>query len=279
MHPPHRITAPWPRPGPQMRGQLREPRRQPGRILGRQLPHHRAPACLSVGVLHCHAGLARTAQPAQHRHPRPSRPTGRQLGIQPGQQFLPARQVHRPRRQPHCHPVTTRLHGSALAAPRRLPQGHQRLEQQRLHPVRRIHRLDRDPGALDAPPECPLPLPVHRIGKKHARQRQDRILIKHEYQPRQAQFPGRGEFQLRIGTIWLIPHRRAIPKPDNARVHIRLPDLLAADPGRFLLPGGEIRHVQHHPAGPDHRLLGRRHKRPARRILAQLGGVTQEHPQ
>ena len=31
--------------------------------------------------------------------------------------------------------------------------------------------------------------------------------------------------------------------------------------------------------GPVHRLLGRGHKRPIRRVLPQLGGVTQEHPQ
>jgi hypothetical protein len=49
--------------------------------------------------------------------------------------------------------------------------------------------------------------------------------------------------------------------------------------GGLILSGGEIRHIQHHAAGPGHRLLRRRHERPARRIPAQLRCVTQEHPQ
>ena len=231
---------------------------------------------MPVRVLHRHAGLTRTPQPAQHRHPRPG--ACRQPGIQVFQQVLPARQVDRPRRQPHRY-VTAWPCGPTLAAFRGLLQGCQRLEQQRLQPVRGIHRLHRDPGVLHPVPERPLPLPVHRIGQEHAGQRQDRVLIQHEHQPGYVQFPGRGELQLRIRKIRLVPDRRAVPEPDDPRVHIGLPDLLAAVIGGLVLPGGEVRHVQHQAAGPGHCLLGRRHERPASRKPAQLGGVTQEHPQ
>ena len=205
MHPPHRIPAPR----PQMGGQLGEPRRQPCPILGRQLPHHRAAARLPVGVLHCHAGLTRTPQPAQHHHPRTRAPPGRQPGIQPGQQLLPARQEHRPRRQPHRHPRTTHPPAPAL----RRPQLRHRLEQAHLQLRGRTHELHRDPRVLHPLPEPPLPLPEHRIRQKHPRQRQDRVLIQHEHQPRQTPLPGRGELQLRIRTTRLIPHRRPVRNP------------------------------------------------------------------
>ena len=280
MHPPHRTTTRRVS-GAQVRGQLGEPGQQPGRVLGRQLPHHAQPGRLPVRVLRRHTGLARTPHPGQHHHPRPRprRPPGRQPGIQPGQQLLPARQVRRPRRQPHRHPATTWPHARASAAFRGVLQGGQRLEQQRLQPVRGIHPLNRDPSLHDPVPERPLPLPVHRIGQEHARQRQHRVLIQHEHQPRQSQLPGRGELQLRIRHTGLVLDRRAVPEPDDPRVHIGLPDLLTAIGRWLVLPGGEIRHVQYHPASPGHRMLGRSHERPARRIPAQLGGVTQEHPQ
>ena len=271
MHPPHRIPAPR----TQSCGQLGEPRRQPGRILARQLPGHRAPARLPVGVLHRHTGLARTPQPAQHHHPR-TRPPPRQAGIQPTEQLLPARQEHRPRRQPHRHPGTTRPRGPAA---RRLLQVRQRLEQAHLQFRGRTHELDRDPGVLHPLPERPLPLPEHRIGQKHSRQRQHRVLIQHKHQPGQAQLPGRGELQLGIRMIRVITDRRPVPEPDDADINIGPPDLLAAVVGGLIFAGGEIRHVQNHTAGAGHSVLRCGDERPPRRILAQLGGMTQEHPQ
>ena len=185
-----------PVPGAQVRGQLGEPGRQPGRVLGRQLPHHPQPGRLPVRVLHRHAGLARTPQPAQHHHPRPrpGAPAGHPArpAAPPGPPGTPAAAPAAP--PPRHHPAPR----PGLPGRQRL-QGRQRLEQQRLQPVRGIHRLHRDPGVLHPVPERPLPLPVHRIGQEHPRQRQDRVLIQHEHQPRQAQLPGRGELQLRIG--------------------------------------------------------------------------------
>ena len=102
MHPPHRITPPSP--APRCAASSANPAASPAGSSRRQLPHHRAAARLPVGVLHRHAGLARTPQPAQHHHPRTRTPPRRQAGLQPSQQLLPARQEHRPRRQPHRHP-------------------------------------------------------------------------------------------------------------------------------------------------------------------------------
>ena len=246
-----------------------------------QLPHH--PDLAAAGGRtpaprwSCPHPPARTTPPPAARRRRSCQP-----GIQVFQQFLPPGQEHRPRRQPHRHPLRSaaaRPGSPARTALWRLPQGRQRLEQQHLQPVRGIHWMHRDSRVLHPLPERPLPLPVHRIGQEHTRQRQDRVLIQHEHQPRQAQLSSGVEFQLRIGTARLVPDRRAVPEPDDPRVHIGLPDLLPAVPCGFLLPGGEIRHVHHHAARPDHRLLGCRHERPARRMLAQLGGMAHEHPQ
>ena len=71
------------------------------------------------------------APPPTARHGR------RQPGIQFGQQLLPARQEHRSRRQPHRHPrrappAGPRAPGSAAAR--------ERLKQQHLQPIGRIHR-------------------------------------------------------------------------------------------------------------------------------------------
>jgi len=52
---------------------------------------------------------------------------------------------------------------------------------------------------------------------------------------------------------------------------------LGGQQGRELVAGGEIRHVHHHAARPVHRIVRRRHERPALRIPAQLRRVTQEH--
>ena len=104
VHRRHRIPRIHHLPGPELGRQLGEPRRQHRRILGRELPGHPDLGQVPVRVLHRHAGLARTAQPAQRHHPRPGIAAAGQPGIQLGQQLLPPGQEHRPRRQPHRLP-------------------------------------------------------------------------------------------------------------------------------------------------------------------------------
>ncbi len=102
MHRRHRITRINDLPGPQLGGQHAELRRQHRRVPGRELPAHPHLGQMPVRILDSHAGLARAAQPAQHRHPRPRPPRPAcQPGVQLREQPLPARQEHRPRRQPH----------------------------------------------------------------------------------------------------------------------------------------------------------------------------------
>ena len=54
-----------------LRGQVIEPDRKRRRLLSRELPHHPVLTQVTVRVLHRHARLPASAQPAQHRHPRP----------------------------------------------------------------------------------------------------------------------------------------------------------------------------------------------------------------
>ena len=260
MHPPRQIT-PWPVHGAQVRGQLGQPRRQPGRFLGGELPHH--PHSAACRYAYSTATLVLPAPPSPYSTttPGPVPPPCGQPGLQINQQLLPARQL-----APAGAPATPQP-----------PTPH--------HPAPRSWPLWSSPGcgrvvsawnsnvssrsaestrwtvipAASTRSRTPLPLPVHRIRQQHLRQRQHRVLVQHGHQPRQAQLASLGELQLGIRTLRFIPHRRAVSEPDNPRIHIRPRDLLPAIPGRFVLAGSEIRHIQHHPARPGHRLLGRSH--------------------
>ena len=221
MHPPHRITRP-PRPG------ARPARRTPPPAPPGPRPATATPPAtgrLPVRVLHRHAGLARTPQPAQHHHPRP-RPLAPPAG-HPARPAVPPGPPGTPAAAPAAPPPRAAPPAPA-ARPLRGPQLGQRLEQAHLHLRGRTHELDRDPRVLHPFPECPLPLPEHRIRQEHLRQRQHRVLIQHEHQPRQPPLPGLSELQLRVGKAGLVPDRRAVPEPDDPHVHIRLPDLLPA---------------------------------------------------
>ena len=102
----HRVTIIDEVPGPELGCQLTEGARQHRGILAGELPGHPDLSELTMRVLHHHAGLACASQPAQDYRPRPGTLARRQPGTQFPEQFLPARQGRRPRRQPHrlpCH--------------------------------------------------------------------------------------------------------------------------------------------------------------------------------
>ena len=216
---PARRTRPPARPGPRPATATPPPARPPA---GARTPPPR---------WSCPHPPARTAPPP----PAPPRPAASRASSS-GQQLLPPRQVHRPRRQPHRHPGAARAPRPGLP-PRACCSSVSAWNSSISSSARGIHGWTVIPASCTRVPERPLPLPVHRIGQEHLRQRQDRVLIQHEHQPRQAQLPGRGELQLRIGQLRLVPDRRAVPEPDDPRVHIRPPDLLPAVSRRACPPG------------------------------------------
>ena len=182
----------------------------------------------------------------------------------------------------HAQPPRVRL---AHPHPARRGRGRRAGLQQRLvqHQLQLIGAGDlahRHPRLAQPGPERPLPFPAVRLLVKHPGRRdpQVRVLIQQEHQPGQARL-GRGvEFQLGVGHLRLVPHRRPVPQPDQPHVHAAAAHRLPAVRRRLVLPRGEIRHVRDRVPGPRHRGRRRRHERPASRELGQLGGMTQEHP-
>jgi hypothetical protein len=95
MHGCHRIPCIGQAPLAELGGQLAEPGRQHRAVLSRELPRQPDLGQVAVGILDCHARLPHASQPAQHHDPPPRTVTGRQPGIQVGQQRLPPGQQRR----------------------------------------------------------------------------------------------------------------------------------------------------------------------------------------
>ena len=205
MHPPHRITTPQ-HPGAQVRGQLGEPRRKPGRIPGRQLPHHPHPAACRWA--YSTATLVLPAPPSPHSTTTPG-PGPRPPAGQPARPAAPPGPPGTPAAAPAAPPLATARPSPPAPRPLAAAAGSVSAWNSASPAGRGSPRLDRDPRLLHLVPERALPLPIRRIGKEQARQRQDRVLIQHEYQPRHAQHPGLRELQLRIGK------HRARPGPGS----------------------------------------------------------------
>ena len=90
MHRRHRVPGTGQVLGPELGCQLGEPGRHGRGILGRELPGHPHLSQVPVRILHRHAGLPGAPQPPQGYHLRPLITLARQLGVQIGEQPLPA---------------------------------------------------------------------------------------------------------------------------------------------------------------------------------------------
>jgi hypothetical protein len=75
-------------------------------------------------------------------------------------------------------------------------------------------------------PERLLPSGVLHINEQVFRA--FRLIAEQQHQPRQTSLSGRLELQFRMGQLRTIPHRRAVPEPDQRDVHIRVEHSLPA---------------------------------------------------
>ena len=157
------------------------------------------------------------------------------------------------------------------------PQIGQRLKQPQLQVLSATRtRCTITSGREQPRPERLLPILELRVEGETAGQRQGRVLVQQEHQPRQLLLGGRVEFELGVGHGGLITDRRPVTEPDDADVHVRLCNPLLAIRGRPAFPGREVRHVSDGATGSDHRSLGRGDEGIIDRVLTQFRGVTEK---
>lgn len=81
-------------------------------------------------------------------------------------------------------------------------------------------------------------------------------------------------FQLGIGNIWLVAHRRTVAEAVYSHLHVALRDLLPAIGGRLLFPSREVLHVRNRQLRPGYGFFGGLDKTGARLgMFPQFAGV------
>ena len=189
---------------------------QPG-LLGVDPPGHVIAVGEPVRVLDRQLGLAHPAHALQRLHHR--RVPGQQPVPHRRQQPVPAGEPRVAGRDvPHPQHAARRQRTRALACGGQLPQ---RPFHQPAQLIRAGKGLGDQAAGLHPAAERLLPGPERVIDQ--LRQRDAHISgggVQQEHQPRQ---PGRGrgvEFQLGVGHLRLVPHRRAVPGAQHPHIHV-----------------------------------------------------------
>ena len=288
-----------------IRWQQTQQARDQGRVL--HLVHPVAaqvhdPARRDLGQVAFHirdpAGLQPFEQPANHRRladpaapshahqpdPRVGHVFGQQARLHPPA-LEPGRSHRRRRVDELRRPHRLRLSRGLLALdpaadpPPRVGQVPQRAFHQLPQRGRVRERARGQPAILHTAAERVLPVPELAIDQR--RQRDTHLLssgVQQEHQPVQVCL-GRGiELQLRMGHLWLIPYRGAIPGAQHPHIHLAPPHPLRAHSRGWPIGRGEVGHVRDDVPGRGDRPLHRGHIRPPPREVPQLGGVRDEHP-
>jgi hypothetical protein len=143
-----------------------------------------------------------------------------------------------------------------------------------------VERAGDDARLAESLPEGPLPGPQIRVVVvlPSRRDRQRRVLVEHEYQPRYPGF-GRGlELELGIRNLRTIPYRRTVAQADQADVNVAAEHGVAAIVRWLVVPGREVGHIRDRVICAGHGGFRRGHERPIRRELSQFRCAAEKHP-
>ena len=265
---------------PQSPGQLGVVAPHRGRVLGAYPPHQVVGAGVPPGVLDRQPGFAQPAQPGDDLDG-----SGGAVGAE---RLVQRRQLVVPAGEIGIRPVPTqfpRLRHGAVGLRRRSrilsPRFLQCVQQFGLELLRAGQRADGDARVAKSLPEGLLPGPQIRVAvvQPGRRDRQHRVLVKHEYQPRYPGF-GRGvELELGVRNIRTIPYRRPVAQADQADVNVAaLPHHVTAVFRWLFVSCREVGHVRRRVARARHGGFRRGHERPVSRKLPEFRCVAEKYP-